>query len=116
MRKYMKAKGETCAVEGCSNDVLAVGICAGHYTQKRAGRDFSPLKLRRAGRHVKDGKKYCQDCQEWLPLGDFYMYGADRSNYFAYCKPCYQKRQGTYREKSENTKDDHKERVRASRS
>ena len=35
-----------CSYENCGRDVLAKGLCAGHYSQRRKGQDLRPLRRR----------------------------------------------------------------------
>lgn len=42
--------------------------------------------------HVPEGSKWCPDCQQILPAGDFPRNRAQVSGVHAYCKPCHRAR------------------------
>lgn len=37
-------KGSPCEFPECSHEVASVGLCSGHYAQKRRGKDLTPIK------------------------------------------------------------------------
>lgn len=82
----------TCDFPDCGRPHLAKGLCSGHRSQQRAGkeltvlrairRDFNPW-ARNAG-----GEKRCQDCVNWLVLDLFGKASNRKDGLQAICKPC----------------------------
>src|SRR5690349_21828041 len=48
---------------------------------------------------VPEGYKWCPDCGEVLPIGNFVRTVQSKSGYSSYCKPCHNKRSRASREK-----------------
>lgn len=79
----------TCSVEFCDKPVKAVSLCTGHYRQKRAGQEFTPLK-KYIRRPVVDGMRVCKTCEVNKPLDEYYRHG--RGITWTECKQCVIKR------------------------
>lgn len=55
----IKAKGEVCIFEGCTEPVRAKLLCTGHWKQNNSGYELTPLKPRQnSGKCIEDG---CND-------------------------------------------------------
>lgn len=64
-----------CGFNGCPNntDGGAHGLCRGHYRQKLAGRELTPLRsVRPASSRDELGRKCCFECDEWKPESSFH--------------------------------------------
>ena len=80
-----------CTFAGCKNKVLALGLCTGHYQQKRNGKGLSPLKNPLSDSYpVIDGKKPCRTCGKVKPVSEFYHPKGRQLTLD--CKSCYSKK------------------------
>lgn len=77
-----------CRFETCEGDAMSLGLCSGHYQQKRRGKELSPLKV--YTRRDSQGK-VCTRCSEYKTYDEFYK--TVRGTYFSECKGCYSLRQ-----------------------
>lgn len=85
---------KTCTFPGCDKPLLAKGWCQGHYSQVRFGREMAPLRPKKSRVPVKDGKKMCQMCGDWLPVSEYYeqTLSTGATTLLSYCRPCYAER------------------------
>ena len=75
-----------CAFEGCEKVHFAHDLCMGHYAQERKGQELRPL---RPIRRVVDGHRQCSECEEILPVSEFYKRASGgRTEVFSKCKTC----------------------------
>lgn len=66
--------------------------CRRHARHRRTAAkrlQFGPAKHRFSEDPVPDGFKWCPDCGEVKPLGDFPKKRSAQSGYYSYCKPCH---------------------------
>lgn len=76
---------KVCDFEGCGREVVAKGLCMGHYAQGRAGRELRPIRTRMP---IIDGQKVCTICKVMKPLKDFYK-RSKGSTRQGQCKACW---------------------------
>lgn len=85
---------KTCSGPVCIKPIVAKGLCRGHYTQKARAQQLIPLRRERT-----DGKKWCNKCQQLLPMTQefFFVDKLKLDQYLAYCRKCRVKLEKSYR-------------------
>lgn len=82
-----------CSFPVCSNPVKGLGLCQGHYAQRRKGRDLTPLRPRRmsgppATARDEQGRKLCLKCRDHHAEADFTRDAAREDGLNIYCVRC----------------------------
>lgn len=67
MVKAMENK--KCAYEPCEREAKSLGLCVGHYQQKRRGKELAPLQEKKR----KPNESYCMQCDTQKAREDFYL-------------------------------------------
>lgn len=75
-----------CTFEGCEKKHFAHELCVGHYGQQWKGQELRPL---RPIRKIVDGHRECSECEEVLPVTEFYKgTRGGKTKVFSKCKTC----------------------------
>ena len=83
-----------CKFEGCGKPVNALGLCAGHYQQKVAGKELKPLRSKGKVHPWIGDHKVCSGCGENKHRDDYYKGNTAR------CKVCTNKQNAEWKAKN----------------
>lgn len=78
-----------CAVAECDAPIKARGWCEFHYLRWRRDGDPGHAHRRKLyGERVRDGRKLCTTCREWVPVSEFGADKRSKDGLRAYCRGC----------------------------
>lgn len=80
-----------CSFGGCDKQRSSLGLCVGHYSQKRLGRELEPLRPHRnLSFRNEDGQRQCARCAQWVDPSNFHKSGNTSDRLGSHCRHCRQ--------------------------
>lgn len=78
-----------CTFKGCEKPYYSTGLCSGHKSQERKGKELTPLRrMTDATLRDSQGRKFCPGCDVWKNVTEFYPRLARKDGLNGDCKSC----------------------------